>query len=488
MTTSGMVIDPIKARRDLCLKSYYAFVRSMWHIVNPGTPYVDNWHIRYICNTIQEACERILAKQKKLYDYIVINVSPGSSKSTLTSVFLHPWLIARDPTHVTIGGSYTEALSLDLSRKSRSVTEHEDYRALFPHVKPRKDLWTLGEWGTTEGGVRIACTVGGSITGRHADLITVDDPLDPQGARSVEELLAANLWMRETIPSRVKNQETAPTILTMQRLHQNDPTNLVLSDEHSKVLWLCFPAEIVAGLGVHPPECQKFYVDGLFDARRFPRDVLAKRRSTLGEYGYAGQYLQSPVPLEGGMFQINRITLVDQPPTEFVRVVRYWDKAGTKKGGKYTVGLKLGATRDGKYYVLDVVRGQWDTGERERTILGTAKRDGKRIGKAKMSPAIEQEPGSGGKESAENTAKMLAKAGFQCIIDRPTGATGDKTARADPVSTIVNLGLLYVVNGPYVADLLDELKFFPFSTNMDQVDALSGAFAVLTKKSSAGVI
>ena len=52
---------------------------------------------------------------------------------------------------------------------------------------------------------------------------------------------------------------------------------------------------------------------------------------------------------------------------------------------------------------------------------------------------------------------------------------------------MVNLGLVYIVNGPYVAEFLDELKFFPFSTNADQVDALSGAFATLTKKANAGI-
>src|SRR5690606_19446496 len=97
--------------------------------------------------------------------------------------------------------------------------------------------------------------------------------------------------------------------------------------------------------------------------------------------------------------------------------------------------------------------------------------------------AVEQEPGSGGKESAEATVKNLA--GFVAVKDRPTG---DKAYRADPYSVQVNEGNVRLLVGAWNEDYIEELKHFPNSTHKDQTDASSGAFASVTKYKKAGVI
>ena len=177
------------------------------------------------------------------------------------------------------------------------------------------------------------------------------------------------------------------------------------------------------------------------------------------------------------MFKVNRIELVDAQaaPKQFVAVARYWDKAGTAGGGAYTVGAKLGMTYDQttklpRFWILDIVRGQWDSDVREARIVQTAKLDGKQclIG-------VEQEPGSGGKESAEATARRLA--GYRVRVDK---VTGDKALRADPFSVQVNAGAVAMVSGPWAGELLQEMTYFPFSTYKDQVDALAGAFAIVS--------
>ncbi len=479
------VLDTTQLERRLCLSSYYHFVKRMWSVIN-DKPLTDNWHIKYIADELQAVVERIISRQPKLYDYYVINQPPGSSKSSLVSIFLEPWAMAKYPPFKTIVGSYTESLSLELSRKSREILLSDRYRRLFPEIEISKVQNNLGQWTNTQNGTRIATTTGGSVIGKHADLLIVDDPIDPAGARSDEELMTANTWVRETLPSRRTIAEIVPTIICMQRLHQSDATNEVLSMQpDQKVRWLCFPAEILPGIGVQPPECAQFYRDGLFDPERFSKKTLAGFRRQLGEYGYAGQFQQQPVPPEGGMFKVANLTQVDSAPMDRIKkICRYWDKAGTARGGKYTVGLKLGMCKDGYYWILDIVRGQWDTGERERQIMAAAKRDGKRSG---TFIGIEQEPGSGGKESAENTSRALSKAGFIVRVDRPTGDSGDKTARAEPVSVIVNQGMVRIVKGHFLDDFLDEMHHFPHSSCKDQIDALSGAFSLLTKRRSFGI-
>ena len=170
------------------------------------------------------------------------------------------------------------------------------------------------------------------------------------------------------------------------------------------------------------------------------------------------------------MFKTDRIVIDDQPhETRMKKRVRFWDKAGTAGGGAYTVGALLGIDSDDRYWVLDIVRGQWDSSERERGIEQTAHLDGK-----KVVIGIEQEPGSGGKESAESTVRRLA--GFRIRVDRPTG---DKAWRADPFSSQVNGHNVSIARADWNNIFLEELRFFPASTYKDQVDAASGAFNLI---------
>jgi predicted phage terminase large subunit-like protein len=90
---------------------------------------------------------------------------------------------------------------------------------------------------------------------------------------------------------------------------------------------------------------------------------------------------------------------------------------------------------------------------------------------------VEQEPGSGGMESAQNTARRLA--GYRVTLDRPSG---DKVARLEPFADQVNSGNVIMVAAQWNAAYIDELTFFPDSTYRDQADATSGAFNLLARK------
>jgi predicted phage terminase large subunit-like protein len=84
---------------------------------------------------------------------------------------------------------------------------------------------------------------------------------------------------------------------------------------------------------------------------------------------------------------------------------------------------------------------------------------------------VEQEPGSGGKESAESTIRNLR--GFKVYADK---VTGSKEVRAEPFAAQVQGSNVSMVAGIYQNDLLDEMVSFPNGKYRDQVDACSGAF------------
>ena len=157
-------------------------------------------------------------------------------------------------------------------------------------------------------------------------------------------------------------------------------------------------------------------------------------------------------------------------PLDLDWIVRYWDKAATdvkeNPGSAHTAGVKVARLSSGKWCVLDVVRGQWATDEREMRIKQVAQMDGPTV-----TVWMEQEPGSGGKDSARGTVKNLA--GYSVRAEHPTG---DKVHRADPFSVQVNWGNVVLVRAPWNREFLDELANFPFGRWKDQVDAAAGAF------------
>jgi predicted phage terminase large subunit-like protein len=103
-------------------------------------------------------------------------------------------------------------------------------------------------------------------------------------------------------------------------------------------------------------------------------------------------------------------------------------------------------------------------------MLETAQNDAVRWGH-KVRVWVEQEPGSGGKESALISVKELARFGVR--LDKPTIA---KEVRARPFAAQVEAGNVRLVRAPWNARFIEELVGFPNGEHDDQVDAVSGAF------------
>jgi len=478
--------------RELCNRSFFFFLQRFWSSVSSAT-FKPNWHIKYLCDVLQDLAEWRANKNPKKYD-LIINVPPGMTKTITCSIMFPVWCWTRWHWMMFIAASYSNDLSLESAGKSRDVIYSSQFRTIYPELKVREDKDARGNFqivNTTEplvlGGTRYTTSVKSTLTGFHGDILIVDDPLNPKRAASDAEIKEANDWFEQTLPTRKTDKEATPTILIMQRLHQNDPTGHILNKDLN-IRHICLPGEINnKGYDdkVKPPELKTFYVDGLLDSNRLTSVALKELMEKLGQYGYASQIGQNPTPPSGGMFQIDKIITIERPPdlSEISHIIRAWDKAGTvptKKGQEpaWTVGLKMARLKIGKVVILDIKRGRWSSDVREEIIKQTAQADG-----SKVEIWIEQEPGSGGKESAENTVRNLM--GFSVRVDRPTG---DKLFRADPFSVQVNAGNVLILNAVWNTDFKEELRFCPFGRFMDQIDAASLAFSKLSRKKQVWVL
>lgn len=474
---------PLAVVRELNNRFFYHFLKYFWPLIS-AHDFKGNWHIEYLCEQLMDIAERVGAQLPKKHD-VVINVPPGSTKTITCSIMFPIWCWTRWPWMKFICASYSRELSLESADFAREILRSKEFREVYPELSIKDDKDTKGNFriekltgaeGTpVVGGTRFSTSVGGTLMGFHGDIIIVDDPINPKQAASDLELATANRWMEQTLPTRKTNKVATPTILIMQRLHQNDPTGNFLKQNEKGVFHICLPGEIYDYRDkVRPKELVDRYVDNLLDPVRLPLMVLQEMKLRLGQYGYAGQVGQNPTPPGGGMFQVGKMEVLEGflPDMRVLHTIRYWDKAGTQDGGAYTAGVRMSVLGNGQFVVEDVVRGQWAPVERERMIRSIAMSDGH--GTVIW---IEQEPGSGGKESAEATIRNLA--GFVVYAERPSG---DKIFRADPYSVQVNNRNVKLLSGGWNDAFIDEHRFFPFSQYKDQVDAASGAFNKLATK------
>jgi predicted phage terminase large subunit-like protein len=456
--------DLLAIERELCKRKLSWFVRRAWPVLEPFQKYIHGWHIDVVC-------EHLEAVTRGQINRLLVNIPPGTMKSMLIGVFWPAWEWGPMgmPAMRYVTGSHSENFATRDALKMRRLVESEWYQKLWPNVKLTGDQNEKKKFENTATGFRHAAAMS-SMTGSRGDRVIIDDPHSVEGAISDKDRETTIRIFKETIPTRVNNPDKSAIVVVMQRLHERDVSGLILS-ENLGYTHLMLPMEFepdracVTCLGRAD---QRTEPGELLFPDRFPREVVERDKRVMGSMAVAGQFQQRPTPRGGGMIKAERLEIGE--PGLITSRVRYWDKAGTHGGGAYTAGVLMGRDKEGVYWVLDVVRGQWSAMERERVIQQTAQLDGTDV------PVwIEQEPGSGGKESAHNTIRNLA--GFNC---RAEAVTGSKEARAEPLAAQVEAGNVKLKRGPWNSAFIDEGRSFPVGQYKDQWDAASGAFNKLT--------
>ncbi len=387
-------------------------------------------------------------------DRLMLFLPPRHGKSEQATVRYPVWRMEREPSCRVVVAAYNETLAMRFSRKAR--------RLAMGRVQLARDRTAVLDWETTSGGGLRAVGVGGGVTGQGFDLLIIDDPV-----KSREEAESETYrdrvwdWYRDDLYTRT--EPGAALVLIMTRWHEDDLAGRLLREMNSgegdtwTVVNLPALAEENDPLG-RP-------VGAALCPDRYDEAALARRKAVLGTYSFTALYQQRPLPAEGGMFRREWFRIIDAAPAIGERV-RYWDKASTDGDGDYTAGVLMSRGDDGIYTVLDVVRGQWSSGARSRIMRQTAELDG-----VDVRITVEQEPGSGGADSAR--ADIVDLAGFTVHAERPSG---DKAVRAEPFAAQCEAGNVRIVRGPWNGAYLDELAAFPMGTHDDQVDASSGAF------------
>ena len=208
---------------------------AAWRVIEPGMPFIDNWHIEAICLHLQAVVDGLIRN-------LLINMPPRCMKSILVSVLFPAWVWIRHPEKRFLYSSYSQTLATDHSVATRRVIESDWYQEKWSRrfvLAGDANLKTRFE--NTRRGYRFSTSVGGSATGMGGDFIVADDPHNVKEAES-DAIRAATIdWWDKVMSTRLNNPKTGARIIVMQRVHEADLSGHVLK----KGGWdhLCLPME-----------------------------------------------------------------------------------------------------------------------------------------------------------------------------------------------------------------------------------------------------
>ena len=473
------------ARRK-CRGTFRSFVRFMWPVLNPGQDITWNWHMNIMCDEL-EAITRVTIFGDDAPDEwsgrLAFNVPPGSTKSTIVSIFWPCWEWLHAPHLRYICASFEEGLSTKLNVKRRAVIASELYQWLRPPFglqvgQREKRLFANDQWGS----MRAVSTRGG-VTGDHSDRLIIDDPLDPDAAFGPEVDLS-NQWHDETASTRFTDPSRAVEILVQQRICGGDMTDHVMDQGGWRLV--VFQAEFDPNFEANHPDDPRSEPGDLFFPRRFPADLIERQKRVLGSMAYAAQYQQTPVSGEGNIFDRTWWGAWTELPevTREAKWVGVWDTAyEAGEQHDYTV-CQVWVAIAGRAYLVDQQHKKMDFVEMERVGLLMARRW------PQVNAWIVEQRALG-----QALIDRLRLAGLRVFASK---SQSTKAQRAQSVAPLIEEGRAYLPSAealppecmietatPWTAHrqgagIIQECSEFPRGKHDDRVDALAMALGRLS--------
>ena len=151
---------------------------------------------------------------------LLVNLPPRHLKTFVFSVCFPAWeLLHRPSTKIMVVAGNAELVEKEIAEPMRNILRSSWFRELsrITLVRDQKMHFL-----TSAGGSVSAFSIDGSITGRGADLIILDDLVDIKAAANLERLEEVNERFDTVIESRLNNYKNGRMIVVAHRLHPND--------------------------------------------------------------------------------------------------------------------------------------------------------------------------------------------------------------------------------------------------------------------------
>jgi len=435
--------------REVAQNDFIKFAHEMW----PG--FIDGRHHKIMAKKFEEiangTCKRL-----------IINMPPRHTKSEFASYLLPAWFLGKFPGKKIIQTSNTAELAVGFGRKVRNLVGSEQYSRIFPDVTLRSDSKAAGRWSTNANGEYFAIGVGGTVTGKGADLLIIDDPHSEQEAA----IAATNPEVYDKVfewyssGPRQRLQPGGAIVVIMTRWSKRDLVGKILksSIEREGEEWeiIEFPAILPSGNSLWP----EFW----------PINELIALKTELPVSKWNAQYMQTPTSEEGAMVKRDwwQIWEKEDPPRcEFI--IQSWDTAFTKnERSDYSACTTWGVfylnenTEDPNIILLDALKQRLEFPELKAKALEMYK---------------EWEPDAfivEAKAAGSPLIFELRRMGIPVSEFTPTRGN-DKIARMNSVTDLFSSGKVWAPPRRWAEEVIEEMAAFPNSEHDDLVDSSTQA-------------
>ena len=430
-------------RKESAIKNdFMSFVKYVW------PDFIEGSHHKIMAEKFNKVATGDLKR-------IVINMAPRHTKSEFASYLLPSWMIGKNPKLKIIQATHTTELAVRFGRKAKNLIDSQEYQKIF-QTKLREDSKAAGRWETNEGGEYFAAGVGGSITGRGADLLIIDDPHSEQDALNTNAL--ERTWEWYTSGPRQRLQPGGIIVVVMTRWNTKDLTGkLINAQKETKAdQWevIEFPAILPNEKPLWPEYWKLEELEGV------------KAGLPIGKWN--AQYQQNPTAEEGSIIKREWWQLWDKDLPPLHHVIQSYDTAFLKKEtADYSAITTWGVfypTEDSgpNLILLDVVKDRFEFPELRRVAL-------EQYNYWKPESVIVE-----GKASGMPLTFELRKQGIPVINYTPSRGN-DKHARVNAVAPLFESGQIWATDDKFSEEVIAECAAFPYGDHDDLVDSMTQA-------------
>ena len=429
--------------------TFMSFVKTVW------PAFIHGRHHSVMAKKFEEIAA---GKLKRL----IVNMPPRHTKSEFASYLLPAWFLGKYPNKKVIQCSNTAELAVGFGRKVRNLVDGETYAKIFPNVALRHDSKAAGRWATNAGGDYFAIGVGGTVTGKGADLLIIDDPHSEQEAA----LAAGDPGIYDKVfewyssGPRQRLQPGGSIVVVMTRWGKRDLTGQVLKAEAQRggEEWevIEFPAILPSGKPLWP----EFW----------SIDELNSLREELPNQKWQAQYQQSPTSESSAIVKRDwwKVWEKDDPPYCTFTLMA-WDTAFEKNNrADYSActiwGVFNQVDETGKDQVnlilLEAMRDRVEFPELKKMVIESYR---------------EWEPDSVIIEKKASGAPLIYELRAMGIpVQEFTPVRGnDKITRLNAVSDLFASGRIWAPSRQWAEEVIDEVASFPSGEHDDYVDTVS---------------
>ena len=443
-----MLTNEEKVLKVMCEKDLLFFTRYIYK-ENNRRNFIVTPHFVIIANKLMDV---INGKTKRL----IINIPPRYGKTELAVKNFIAYGLAINPSSKFIHLSYSDDLALDNSSQAKEYIESDAFQKLW-QMKLKKDAQGKKKWFNEFGGGVYATASGGAITGFGAGVadsktfsgaIIIDDPLKPDDAFSEVKRKAVNERYNNTIRSRVNDRDT-PIIVIMQRLHEDDLSGYLLNGGSGEE-WehLCLPA---LDENNNPLWADKHTFEELEAIRQGSR------------YTFAGQYMQTPAPDEGGEWRKEWFRIVDKSevPLNSLRWELFIDGAYTKDTANDPSGFQIGAKWGNDYVIYSSVDKYLEMPELMKFLPNHIASSGLNIFLSLVEP----------KASGKTIVQMIRQqTGINITEIKSPFVNSSKIENARACSPYIEGGRVILVKGNWNEAFLNQVGTFPNAKHDEHID------------------